>query len=172
MKHINIVNLWGDDFLTTRHQRTRRNRGFSLVELIIVVAIMAILAGALAPMFIQYIERSRRSTDLQTADAIQSALQRVLAETDFNPNSGNNVIIIGSNTTYNNPATDIKDELLIELGGVPSIKSFPDYYWYIVYNSSYGSVPEVHLTDSANGTPIYELFPDNTSFAENKQPGN
>lgn len=35
--------------------------GFSLVELIIVIAIMAVLAGALAPMLIKYIQKSRDS---------------------------------------------------------------------------------------------------------------
>ena len=40
------------------------NKGFSLVELIIVIAIMAILAGALAPQLIKYIDNSRKSTDV------------------------------------------------------------------------------------------------------------
>lgn len=43
----------------------KNNKGFSLVELIIVIAIMAILAGALAPALIKYINKSRRSADIQ-----------------------------------------------------------------------------------------------------------
>ena len=41
------------------------NKGFSLVELIIVIAIMAVLVGVLAPQFIKYVESSKISTDMQ-----------------------------------------------------------------------------------------------------------
>lgn len=155
--------------MKARNIQKKRNKGFSLVELIIVIAVMAILAGALAPMLIKYIEKSRRSTDLQTADSIQGALQRVLVDTNFPPDGTEQAVIIANeNTTYSDPATCIADELFIELGGVPSIKSFPDYYWYIVYYPNSGSVPEIHLTDKQNGQPIFELFPNETDFAEMK----
>lgn len=142
------------------------NAGFSLVELIIVIAIMAILAGALAPALIKYIEKSRRTADLQAADALQAAMQRVLTETKFSVNPGNNVMIVKNTMNFNNPPTCIEDELYCELSQtIPDIKSYPDYYWYIKYNDSSGAVPEIHLTDSANGQPIYELYPDNSAFA-------
>ncbi|MBQ9984162.1 MAG: prepilin-type N-terminal cleavage/methylation domain-containing protein [Lachnospiraceae bacterium] len=143
-----------------------RNAGFSLVELIIVIAIMAILAGALAPALIKYIEKSRRTSDLQAADAMQAAMQRVLTETNFSVNSGDNVMIVKNTMNFNDPATCIEDELYCELGGmIPDIKSYPDYYWYIKYNDSSGAVPEIHLTDGPSGQPIYELYPNNTAFA-------
>ncbi|MBO6205612.1 MAG: prepilin-type N-terminal cleavage/methylation domain-containing protein, partial [Lachnospiraceae bacterium] len=37
----------------------KNNKGFSLVELIIVIAIMAILVGVMAPQLIKYIEKSK-----------------------------------------------------------------------------------------------------------------
>lgn len=150
-------------------QQKKKNAGFSLVELIIVIAIMAILVGFLAPALIKYIERSRRSVDLQSADRIQAALQRVLAETDFEPPNGQAVIIINKSSTASDPVASVQDELIQELGNVPPIKSFPDYYWYIVYFPDTGAVPEVHLTDSASGQPKYELFPDHQAFADGEE---
>lgn len=56
-------------------ERKMNNKGFSLVELIIVIAIMAILIVVLAPQYLKYVERSRNSTDLQNATEIVTALQ-------------------------------------------------------------------------------------------------
>ncbi len=56
------------------------NKGFSLVELIIVIAIMAILVGVLAPQFIKYVEQSRRSTDIQTATEIREGVLADIAD--------------------------------------------------------------------------------------------
>lgn len=55
------------------------NKGFSMVELIIVIAIMAILAAALAPALIKYINKSRLSTDISTGTSIASAMNSALA---------------------------------------------------------------------------------------------
>lgn len=60
----------------------KNNKGFSLVELIIVIAIMAILAGALAPALIKYINKSRRSADVANADTIRTACQTAMSDED------------------------------------------------------------------------------------------
>lgn len=54
------------------------NKGFSLVELIIVIAIMAILAGAIAPALIKYIDKSRRSNDVSSCKTIKTAIETAL----------------------------------------------------------------------------------------------
>ena len=60
----------------------KNNKGFSLVELIIVIAIMAILAGALAPALIKYINKSRRSADISNAGTIRTACQTAMSDED------------------------------------------------------------------------------------------
>lgn len=52
----------------------RKNKGFSLVELIIVIAIMAILVGIMVPVLMHFIEKSNVSSDYQLADTIRSAV--------------------------------------------------------------------------------------------------
>ncbi|MDR0905906.1 MAG: prepilin-type N-terminal cleavage/methylation domain-containing protein [Oscillospiraceae bacterium] len=59
-----------------------RNKGFSLVELIIVIAIMAVLIAVLAPQFIKYVERSRIQKDESAASEVLRAAQIALSEED------------------------------------------------------------------------------------------
>ncbi|MFR5027908.1 MAG: type II secretion system protein [Coprococcus sp.] len=56
------------------------NGGFSLVELIIVIAIMAVLAGALAPMLINYIQKSRDSKAMTNARNFETAVEASLID--------------------------------------------------------------------------------------------
>ncbi|MCR4938203.1 MAG: prepilin-type N-terminal cleavage/methylation domain-containing protein [Lachnospiraceae bacterium] len=50
------------------------NKGFTLVELIIVVAIIAILVGVITPNLLQYIEKTNQVIDTCNARAIADAL--------------------------------------------------------------------------------------------------
>ena len=74
------------------------NGGFSLVELIIVIAIMAILVGVVALAVIPNLERSRESKDLATLDSACSALSVAVANAGSQAGSGSASI---SNGTLN-----------------------------------------------------------------------
>ena len=56
------------------------NKGFSLVELIIVIAIMAVLMAVLAPQFLRYIERSRLQSDNTAIGEIARAMEIAAAD--------------------------------------------------------------------------------------------
>ena len=63
----------------------KNNKGFSLVELIIVVAIMAILIGVLGGQYLKFVERSRQSADKSNVDEIVRALQIYAADPEASP---------------------------------------------------------------------------------------
>lgn len=64
--------------MSIRKIRKKSNKGFTLIELIIVVAILAILVGILAPQYTKYVEKSKRSADMNNAKAIETTLRLAL----------------------------------------------------------------------------------------------
>ena len=52
----------------------RRNKGFTLAELLIIVAIIAILVGISMPIFTSQLEKSRRAVDKANARNIEAVL--------------------------------------------------------------------------------------------------
>ena len=57
-----------------RKQQLRRTTGFSLIELLIVVAIIAALVGVAVPMFQKNIQEAHRAKALQDLDTIRNAI--------------------------------------------------------------------------------------------------
>lgn len=63
------------------------NQGFSLIELIIVIAIMAVLVAIIAPNLSSNIHKSKKNTDISNADTmedvISAALQSFIADEEM-----------------------------------------------------------------------------------------
>lgn len=60
----------------------KKDKGFSLVELIIVIAIMAILVAVMAPILIRYIEKAKISSDIQMLNSIYAAVTYASTDPD------------------------------------------------------------------------------------------
>lgn len=58
------------------------NNGFSLVELIIVVAIMAVLVGVLAPQYLKYVESARYQADMTMVNSVKDAIEVAISSSE------------------------------------------------------------------------------------------
>ena len=120
------------------------NKGFSLMELIIVVAIMAVLIGVLAPQYLKYVEKSRESADLQAIDTMVSAIEIYAASNEVSGNlSCNTTGELSSSTSI---LDALKDAGLVK-DAVTEIKLKSEKYgkkaWTITFSAS-----EVSASDS------------------------
>lgn len=102
----------------------KNNKGFSLVELIIVIAIMAILVGVMAPQLIKYIEKTNVSSDVQLCKTLKTAMETaatdaaVANETDYVAfKSGDD----GNTKSFENPGGKVYMSSLEETLGVKNI---------------------------------------------------
>ncbi len=99
----------------------RNKKGFTLVELIIVIAIIAVLAAVVAPQYIKYVDKSKASTDINNVAAVESAINVLCADGTIKVNE---VITYNTNGTLASDKTDDAshaDEVTALVGDVKAL---------------------------------------------------
>lgn len=107
-------------------KKKMNNEGFSLVELIIVIAIMAVLIGVLAPQYLKYVKNSKISTDITNAEEIANAVNAAIAD---------------GQTVMASPITGVGGTAVTgidNLTALPVSKVDATYSWSITYNTTNG----------------------------------
>lgn len=113
----------------------KSNNGFSLVELIVVVLIMAIVAVALAPQVMKWVENSRIASDVETRNDLEKLCQLALTKEELfaKVKDGGYTITITKNTAgttvvcnSNGTADPHFWDEFFELGGFDDLQDFKD----------------------------------------------
>ena len=106
-----------------KKQKNLTNKGFSLVELIIVIAIMAVLVGVLAPQYIKYVEKSRVSADAQQVEEFTGAMTVLASDVDVTLDSTKTYTVTSDTTGKITISNDLKT-IFDSLGSVYTAKNY------------------------------------------------
>ena len=106
-----------------KKQKNLTNKGFSLVELIIVIAIMAVLVGVLAPQYIKYVEKSRASADAQQVEEFTGAMTVLASDVDVTLDSTKTYTVTSDTTGKITISNDLKT-IFDSLGSVDTAKNY------------------------------------------------
>jgi len=85
------------------------NKGFSLVELIVVIAIMGVLMVVLAPQYLRYVEKSRLQKDNSMISEIAEVIKIACADDNIAQNIAGKIVISTGNTANANKEFDFAD---------------------------------------------------------------
>ncbi|MCM1569796.1 MAG: prepilin-type N-terminal cleavage/methylation domain-containing protein [Roseburia sp.] len=134
-------------------KKEMNNKGFSLVELIIVIAIMAVLIGVLAPQYLKYVNNSKVSTDITNADQIATTINVAVSDSDtaslWNSTGGTGIAISKGTDVYNDG---------VRVVACPDCAHTPGSDWEVDFDLTNG-VTKITLQG-------YQIWPDATDYQD------
>lgn len=147
-----------------KKQKSLTNKGFSLVELIIVIAIMAVLVGVLAPQYLKYVNNSKVSADVASADSIRTAVNTLIADSKLTGTSATLTDGDGVPASASNDADIIKTAI----GTTITTKYKSGASFIVTYSTSAGVTKIEYSMPGASGAAatVYEIYPTD-DFSDN-----
>lgn len=140
-----------------REQKSLTNKGFSLVELIIVVAIMAVLIGVLAPQYLRYVEKTRLQRDNTGISDFANVLKIAATEEDVNAEIGAAAATFQFNTStppalQHSGSAKLDAEVDLTVAYDTTNSAYKDVTLTSnAYNAAGATKPEITVTVNGNG---------------------
>lgn len=125
----------------------KKKKGFTLIELIIVVAILAILAAVAIPRLGSMTGKAQESADIASAKTIANAATIVIAEGTEPTGKYENIEVKTLSTT--DPADAFMTKLVGNLQSVPKSKSNASSFFITVEDDS------ITITAGSNGKKFF-----------------
>lgn len=143
----------------------KQNNGFSLIELLIVVAIMAIAIGVMAPQLVRYIEKTNVSSDIQLADTIRTGVSTAIVDAEVKADAASQPYLqlmesatgmnINDNTSFLNSDCVLKESLETSFG-------FPIDQIMFQIKSAHGADCDCNIKTLNNNVVVTLTCTDNT----------
>ena len=140
--------------------RLTSNKGFSLVELIIVIAVMATLLAILTPFYVRFIRKSKIAVDVANAD--EMAHEIIVAFADSPSSIINGAPAAGAVVTYAADDVIITDAAgnIIVTAPISEVQS--DYQWFVSYNAEGTGVAQIRL--GSTSSTATEIWPSTSAY--------
>lgn len=149
--------------------KKKDNKGFTLVELIVVIVILAILVGVTIGGVYGYVNKSRINTDINNASAIASAMAPLTTMKGVTVTDEDGIVVISTAQTFTGTAADwtalgLSNSVAANVGkikemfpqGIEAPKSGGAYkitYTKDATTSVVTSVSVIATSDTAGNTP-------------------